>query len=85
MLDFVMSILPQTAFTWWVNNNIRQKILQKHETIGFKEYVRKSTSRIQEKPIKQTIDNILSNAAKSKMSAMTAEYNKLILETKGAL
>lgn len=85
MLDFVMSILPQTAFTWWVNNNIRQKILQKHETIGFKEYVRKSTSRIQEKPIKQTIDNILSNAAKSRMSAMTAEYNKLILETKGAL
>ena len=49
------------------------------------EYVRKSTSRIQEKPIKQTIDNILSNAAKSRMSAMTAEYNKLILETKGAL
>jgi len=47
--------------------------------------VRKSTSRIQEKPIKQTIDNILSNAAKSRMSAMTAEYNKLILETKGAL
>ena len=42
-------------------------------------------SRIQEKPIKQTIDNILSNAAKSRMSAMTAEYNKLILETKGAL
>lgn len=37
------------------------------------------------KPIKQTIDNILSNAAKSRMSAMTAEYNKLILETKGAL
>ena len=34
---------------------------------------------------KQTIDNILSNAAKSRMSAMTAEYNKLILETKGAL
>ena len=32
-IDFVMSILPQTAFTWWVNNNIRQKILQKHETI----------------------------------------------------
>lgn len=61
------------------------KILQKHETIGFKEYVRKSTSRIQEKPIKQTIDNILSNAAKSRMSAMTAEYNKLILQTKGAL
>ena len=60
-------------------------IMQKHETIGFKEYVRKSTSRIQEKPIKQTIDNILSNAAKSRMSAMTAEYNKLILETKGAL
>ena len=40
---------------------------------------------IQEKPIKQTIDNILSNAAKSRMSAMTAEYNKLILQTKGAL
>ena len=59
--------------------------MQTHETIGFKEYVRKSTSRIQEKPIKQTIDNILSNAAKSRMSAMTAEYNKLILETKGAL
>lgn len=39
----------------------------------------------QEKPIKQTIDNILSNAAKSRMSAMTAEYNKLILQTKGAL
>ena len=37
------------------------------------------------KPIKQTIDNILSNAAKSRMSAMTAEYNKLILQTKGAL
>ena len=34
---------------------------------------------------KQTIDNILSNAAKSRMSAMTAEYNKLILQTKGAL
>jgi len=67
-IDFVMSILPQTAFTWWVNNNIGKKILQKHETIGFKEYVRKSTSRIQEKPIKQTIDNILSNAAKSRMS-----------------
>ena len=59
--------------------------MQKHETIGFKEYVRKSTSRIQEKPIKQTIDNILSNAAKSRMSAMTAEYNKLILKIKGAL
>lgn len=37
------------------------------------------------KTIKQTIDNILSNAAKSRMSAMTAEYNKLILQTKGAL
>ena len=34
---------------------------------------------------KTNIDNILSNAAKSRMSAMTAEYNKLILQTKGAL
>ena len=24
-IDFVMSILPQTAFTWWVNNNIGKK------------------------------------------------------------
>lgn len=47
-IGFVTSILPQIAFTWWVNNNIGQKILQKHETIGFNEYVRKSTSRIQE-------------------------------------
>ena len=81
----------KTALTYIKEMNLVQrmsiftKILQKHETIGFKEYVRKSTSRIQEKPIKQTIDNILSNAAKSRMSAMTAEYNKLILETKGAL
>lgn len=55
-IDFVMSILPQTAFTWWVNNNIGQKILQKHETIGFKEYVRKSTSRIQGIFSKNSID-----------------------------
>ena len=84
-IGFVTSILPYIFFTWWVNNDMNNKVSQKLEIIGFKEPVKKSTSRIQEKPIKQTIDNILSNAAKSKMSAMTAEYNKLILETKGAL
>ena len=64
---------------------LNNKVSQRLEIIGFKGSVKKSTSRIQEKPIKQTIDNIFSNAAKSRMSAMTAEYNKLILETKGAL
>ena len=51
-IGFVTSILPYIFFTWWVNNDMNNKVSQKLEIIGFKESVKKSTSRIQVKVIK---------------------------------
>ena len=47
-IGFVTSILPYIFFTWWVNNDMNNKVSQKLEIIGFKESVKKSTSRIQD-------------------------------------
>ena len=43
-IGFVTSILPYIFFTWWVNNDMNNKVSQKLEIIGFKESVKKYTT-----------------------------------------
>ena len=43
-IGFVTSILPYIFFTWWVNNDMNNKVSQKLEIIGFKESVKKSNT-----------------------------------------
>ena len=43
-IGFVTSILPYIFFTWWVNNDMNNKVSQKLEIIGFKESVKKYTN-----------------------------------------
>lgn len=45
-IGFVTSILPYIFFTWWVNNDMNNKVSQKLEIIGFKESVKKYTTII---------------------------------------